>query len=66
MRLAGLIDTVTPLGDEAANPTLPVKPPRLVRLMVEVELEPAVKLTLAGLEVIVKSGTFTVTVTAWE
>ncbi len=37
--------------DDAVRATVPVKPPRLARLIVEVPVEPKVKLTVAGLAV---------------
>ena len=35
--------------DDAVRATVPVKPPRLASLIVEVPVEPKVKLTVAGL-----------------
>ena len=43
--------------------TVPVNPPRLARLMVEVALEPDTKLTDVGLALMPKSGTLIATVT---
>lgn len=58
----GLIDAVR-LPDDAmaVSATVPVKPPWLARLMVEVAMEPDVKVTVDGLALMLKSGTFTVT-----
>ncbi len=65
--LAGLVDAVRPAEDTVAvSETLPVKPPRLARLIVEVALEPDVKVVVVGLAEIPKSGTFTVTATLCE
>ncbi len=62
--LAGLSETTRPLGDDATvSVTVPLNPPRLARLIVEVALEPDEKLTVDGFAVIPKSGTLTVTVT---
>ena len=62
--LAGLSEPTRPLGDDAAvSVTVPLNPPRLARLIVEVALEPDERLTVDGLAVIPKSGTLTVTVT---
>ncbi len=49
--LVGLHDTVKPAegATVAERPTLPVKPPRLVRVSVEVPLEPDWKPTVDGL-----------------
>ena len=49
--LAGLHDTVKPVVGvaDAERATLPVKPPRLVRVSVEVPLEPDWKPTVDGL-----------------
>ncbi len=65
--LPGLIEAVR-LPDETAtvSATVPAKRPRLARVMVEVALEPAVKVMPVGLALILKSGTLTVTVTLWE
>ncbi len=48
--LAGLHDTVRPVEGvtDAERPTLPVKPPRLVRVSVEVPFEPDWKPTVDG------------------
>ncbi len=50
-RLVGLHDTDRPVEGvtDAESPTLPVKPPRLVRVSVEVPLEPDWKPTVDGL-----------------
>ena len=50
----------------AVRSTVPMKPPRLEMLRVEVPLKPDAKLTVAGLAVMLKSGTLTVNVTFWE
>ncbi len=49
-RLAGLSEAVNPLDeDTAVKVTVPVNPPRLARLIVEVEVDPARKVTVDGL-----------------
>ncbi len=48
----GLSDAVRPLDETVAvNATVPVKPPRLARLRVEVAVEPDAKMTAVGLAV---------------
>jgi len=49
--LDGVHDTVSPADGEAdaARPTLPEKPPRLVKVIVEEPLEPRGKPTVDGL-----------------
>jgi hypothetical protein len=48
-RLVGLRDAVRPDDDEVAvRVTVPLNPPRLTRLIVEVEDEPEMKLTVVG------------------
>ncbi len=47
-----LSDAVRPLDDTVAvSATVPVKPPRLARLRVEVAVEPDVNVTVVGLAV---------------
>ncbi len=65
--LLELKDAVRLLDDAVAViVTVPVKPPRLARLRAEVPLEPEVRATVVGLALMLKSGTFTVTVTVCE
>jgi len=68
--LVGFKEADSPDGDtEGARLTVPTKPLRLVRLIVEVAEDPAWKLRLAGLLEILKSGgttTFTDTATQCE
>ena len=65
--LEGFRDAVRlPEDDVAVSVTVPLNPPRLVRLMVELPLEPRIMLTVVGLALIVKSGTLTVRVMLWE
>ena len=60
----GLGDAVRLPDDEVAvRVTVPVNPPRLVMLMVELPAVPTSMLTVDGLAVNEKSGTLTVTVT---
>ncbi len=68
MTLVGLREADGPDGDtEAVRLTVPMKLLRLVRVIVEVEEEPAWKLKLAGLLEMLKSGgTTTFTDTAME
>jgi hypothetical protein len=58
--------TVRPVGvTESPSLTVPLKPSRLVNVTVDVLVEPAVRLRLAGLAETLKPDTFTVTVTEW-
>ena len=63
--LVGLIEAVNPVVAEAFRDIVPEKPFRLVRLMVEVPVDPATMPTFAGLAVMVKSATFTVITVEW-
>ncbi len=66
-RLVGLQDIVRlELEGEDTKLMLPEKPPRLVKMMEEVEEEPAARSRDDGLALIVKSTMLTVTVTEWE
>ena len=61
--LVGLKVTETPVGkDDADSVTVPAKPPRLVIVIVEVLVEPALKLTDVGLAESLKSVTVMLTV----
>lgn len=61
--LAGLTEDVRLADDtDPARLTVPAKPPRLVRRMVEVELLPVDALIAVGVAEIEKSGTLTLTV----
>jgi len=51
---------------EIASPIVPEKPYRLVRVIVEVVVEPLDMLVLVGLVVMEKSPTFTEIVSEWE
>jgi hypothetical protein len=65
--LVALRDAVRPPEDGVVvSVTVPLNPPRLVRLMVELPLVPTIMLTVVGLALIPKSGTLMVTVTLWE
>ncbi len=62
--LAGLTVAVTPAGGEVVSVTMPVKPLRGARAMVEVPEVPGLRgPTVLGLEEMVKSTTATVTPT---
>jgi hypothetical protein len=64
--LIGLREAVVPEGEtDAARLTVPAKPFRLVRVMVDCEEEPEVIVRLVGAET-VKSVTLTVTWTDWD
>ncbi len=55
-----------PLDDAVADSaTVPLKPPKLARLIVELPLDPERKVTVVGLALILKSGMLTVTPTVW-
>ena len=53
---AGFRVEVSPVGEVENREMLPVKPPVLVRVIVEVTEDPATVVMLLGLAVIVKSG----------
>ncbi len=61
----------SPEEDDEASVTVPLNPPRLARLIVRVDVEPAFMLTVDELAVRVKSGfgagsTVTLIVVEWE
>ncbi len=53
--LDGAHDVVTPAGDEVDRVIVPAKPLRLDRLMLEVPVDPVLKVTVVGLAVSEKS-----------
>lgn len=63
--LDGTHEAETPVGDDADMATVPAKPLRLARLMVEVLVEPALKVTRVGLAVNEKSLKVIETVAVW-
>jgi hypothetical protein len=66
-RLLGLQETNRfGLEGDAARLMLPEKPPRLVRVTLEVVEEPAAKMIDAGFTAMPKSTTLMVTLTLWE
>ncbi len=65
--LVGLTEAVRPEGaTDVERLIVPVKPARLLRVIVEVPELPACSVTVLGLDKIVKSPTPTVTVAVWE
>ena len=65
--LTGLREVVRPLGvTDVERLTVPAKPARLVRVMVEVLEPPAWTVSVVGLAEIVKSPTPTVIVAVWD
>ncbi len=67
LTLAGFTVDVRPEGvTDVERLIVPVKPARLLRVMVEVPELPACTVTVLGLDKMVKSPTPTVTVVVWE
>ncbi len=65
--LVGLTEAVKPEGvTDVERLIVPVKPARLLRVMVEVPELPACTVIVLGLDETVKSPTPTVTVAVWE
>ncbi len=65
--LAGLTVAVTPAGGEVVRVTVPVKPLRGARAIVEMPVAPGLRgPTVLGLVEMVKSTTATVTLTVWN
>ncbi len=64
--LAGLTEAVRAEGADVVSETVPAKPLSPVTVIVEVPGEPARMLREEGLAEIVKSTTFTVTMTEWN
>ena len=56
----------TPLGDDAERATVPTKPLRLVRLRLEVAVEPVLKVIVVGLAVSEKSWIAKLMFTEWN